>query len=143
MTGRAVEQRYLEILTAVSAAVAIPVAVKLGPHFSALGHMARELDRAGAAALVLFNRFYQPDVDLTRLLLTKDLELSSRHEIRLPLLWIGVLAGQVSASLAARRAVCRNHAPWSYVVAIGAGSPVSRSGPRQAQPPEDQGHRQL
>jgi len=105
MTGRAVEQRYLEILTAVSSAVAIPVAVKLGPHFSALGHMARELDRAGAAALVLFNRFYQPDVDLTRLVLTKDLQLSSRHEIRLPLLWIGVLAGQVSASLAASTGV--------------------------------------
>jgi dihydroorotate dehydrogenase (fumarate) len=105
LTGRAVEQRYVEILTAVNAAVAIPVAVKLGPHFSALGHMAREFDRAGAAALVLFNRFYQPDVDLTRLLLTKDLELSSRHEIRLPLLWIGVLAGQVNASLAASTGV--------------------------------------
>jgi dihydroorotate dehydrogenase (fumarate) len=105
MAGRAVEQRYLEILTAVNAAVAIPVAVKLGPHFSAFGHFARELDRAGAAALVLFNRFYQPDVDLTRLLLTKDLELSSRHEIRLPLLWIGVLARRVNASLAASTGV--------------------------------------
>ena len=105
LTGHEVERRYLEILTAVRGAIAIPVAVKLGPYFSALGNMAEELDRVGAGALVLFNRFYQPDVDLTRLCLTKDLDLSSPHEIRLALLWIGVLAGRVSASLAASTGV--------------------------------------
>jgi dihydroorotate dehydrogenase (fumarate) len=63
MTGRDVEQRYLDILAAVKASVSIPVAVKIGPYFSAIGAMARALADAGAGALVLFNRFYQPDMD--------------------------------------------------------------------------------
>ncbi len=67
MTGREVEQRYLDVLRAVRAAVRIPVALKLSPFFSATGNMARQLDEAGADALVLFNRFYQPDFDLETL----------------------------------------------------------------------------
>ena len=105
MTGRDVERRYLEILGAVRESIGIPVAVKLSPYFSTLGNMAEELDRAGASALVLFNRFYQPDINLTRLRMTKDLDLSRAPEIRLPLLWIGVLAGRVRASLAASTGV--------------------------------------
>jgi dihydroorotate dehydrogenase (fumarate) len=105
VAGRDIEQRYLDILSAVRAAVAIPVAVKLSPYFSALGHMAQELDRAGADALVLFNRFYQPNIDLAGLRLVPDLELSRANEIRLPLLWIGVLSGRVRASLAASTGV--------------------------------------
>ncbi len=105
MTGRDIERRYLEILAAVRNTVTIPVAVKLSPYFSALGNMAAELDRAGASALVLFNRFYQPDIDLIRLRMTKDLNLSSPQEIRLPLLWIEVLSGCVAASLAASTGV--------------------------------------
>jgi dihydroorotate dehydrogenase (fumarate) len=103
--GRAVEGRYLDILRSVKDCVDIPVAMKLGPHFSALGNFVCELDRAGADGFVLFNRFYQPDIDLVRLNLQRDLALSSPAEIRLPLLWIGVLSGQLRGSLAAATGV--------------------------------------
>src|ERR1700674_4619134 len=105
MLGQDVEGRYLTILKAVKQAVKIPVAVKLNPYFSAMGHMASQLVDAGANGLVLFNRFYEPDIDLTRLTLLPNLELSPAAEIRLPLLWIGVLAGRVRASLAASTGV--------------------------------------
>ncbi|HVC18766.1 MAG TPA: dihydroorotate dehydrogenase-like protein [Vicinamibacterales bacterium] len=105
LSGRAVEERYLEILRAVRHATSLPIAVKIGPAFSAVGHMAAQLDEAGANGLVLFNRFYQPDIDLARLAMVSDLELSRPPEIRLPLLWIGVLAGRVKASLAASSGV--------------------------------------
>ncbi|MBV8091476.1 MAG: dihydroorotate dehydrogenase-like protein, partial [Alphaproteobacteria bacterium] len=105
MSGGEVEHRYIEILTAVKKAVSIPIAVKLGPYFSAMHHMARMLIDAGADGLVLFNRFYQPDIDLTRLVLSPNVELSTSAEIRLPLLWIGVLSGRVQASLAASTGV--------------------------------------
>lgn len=105
MTGSDVEQRYTGILRAVKRAIRIPVAVKLGPYFSATGHMAGLLVDAGADGLVLFNRLYQPDIDLARLAFSADLQLSSAAEIRLPLLWIGVLAGRLKASLAASTGV--------------------------------------
>ena len=105
MTGRDVEDRYIGILQAVKHAVKIPVAVKLSPYFSAMGHMAARLVEAGADGLVLFNRFYQPDIDLTQLTLLPNLALSTPAEIRLPLLWIGVLSGRLGASLAASTGV--------------------------------------
>jgi dihydroorotate dehydrogenase (fumarate) len=105
ITGPEVESHYVSILKAVKRAVTIPVAVKLGPYFSSIGHMAKQLVDAGADGLVLFNRFYQPDIDLGQLTLLPDLELSTPQEIRLPLLWIGILAGQVRASLAASTGV--------------------------------------
>jgi dihydroorotate dehydrogenase (fumarate) len=105
MTGRDVEQRYLDILTAVKASVSIPVAVKIGPYFSAIGAMARALADGGADALVLFNRFYQPDINIATLHLSTELELSTPAELRLPLLWIAILYGRVSASLAASTGV--------------------------------------
>ncbi|MDE2167227.1 MAG: dihydroorotate dehydrogenase-like protein [Alphaproteobacteria bacterium] len=101
LSGREVEQRYIDILKAVKHAVKIPVAVKLGPYFSAFGHLARQLDHAGADGLVLFNRFYEPDIDLARMALVSKPELSGAYEMRLPLLWVSVLAGRVEASLAA------------------------------------------
>jgi dihydroorotate dehydrogenase (fumarate) len=104
-TGREVEQRYLDIVAAVRQAVTIPVAVKLGPFFSAMGEMADRLVDAGADGLVLFNRFYQPDFDLDQLEVVPDLQLSTPAEIRLPLLWIAVLYGRVRASLAATTGV--------------------------------------
>ena len=104
-TGRDVEERYLDILRSVRAAVTIPVAVKLSPYFSSVGNMAMALHDAGADALVLFNRFYQPDIDLTRLQVLTDLRLSEPNEIRLPLLWLAVLAGRTRASLAASTGV--------------------------------------
>jgi dihydroorotate dehydrogenase (fumarate) len=105
LSARDVEQQYLDILTAVRAAVKIPIAVKMGPYFTALGAMARALAEGGANALVLFNRFYQPDIDLVRLGLSMDLELSTPSEIRLPLLWIAILHGRVPVSLAATTGV--------------------------------------
>jgi len=94
-SGREVEERYIEIVKAVKAAVTVPVAVKLNPFFSAIGSMIRALDDAGADALVLFNRFYQPDFDLDKLEVAPNLNLSSPDEIRLPLLWIAILYGKL------------------------------------------------
>ena len=105
MPGPDVESRYTAILKAVKQAVSIPVSVKLGPSFSAIGHMACQLVEAGADGLVLFNRFYAPDIDLTKLELLPSLELSRRGEIRVPLLWIGILSGRIQASLAASTGV--------------------------------------
>lgn len=98
--GRDVEQRYVDILAAVKDVVNVPVALKLSPYFSAIANFISELDRAGADGFVLFNRFYEPDIDLVRLQLQRDLELSTPAEIRLPLLWIAVLSGRLRASLA-------------------------------------------
>ena len=103
--GHEIEPRYITILKAVRQAVTIPVAVKLSPHFSSIGHMAIRLVEAGANGLVLFNRFYEPDIDLAQLTLLPNLELSTAAEIRLPLLWIGALSGRVQASLAASTGV--------------------------------------
>jgi dihydroorotate dehydrogenase (fumarate) len=118
-SGRAVEQRYLDIIKAVKAAVTIPVAMKLSPFFSAMGDMARQLDQAGVDALVLFNRFYQPDFDLEHRQVVPDLELSTPHEIRLPLLWIAILHGKIRPSLAATTGV---HSPLEIVKYLMAGA---------------------
>ncbi|HMA34967.1 MAG TPA: dihydroorotate dehydrogenase-like protein [Chloroflexia bacterium] len=101
LTGTQVEQTYFDILHAVKAAVRIPVAVKLSPFFSNLAYMAGRLDEAGADALVLFNRFYQPDVDLDALEIRPRVLLSTPQALRLPLTWIGILYGRVQADLAA------------------------------------------
>jgi len=101
ITGHDIEERYLAIVRAVKSCVTIPVAVKIGPYFSSPGHMAVELASAGADGLVLFNRFYQPDIDVVHLKIINDLELSRSSEMRLPLLWIAILHGRISASLAA------------------------------------------
>jgi len=119
MSGREVEQRYVEILKEVKSSVAIPVALKLSPFFSAMGNMARQFDEAGADALVLFNRFYQPDFDLDKLDVKVNLELSTPSEIRLPLLWIAVLYGRINASLGATRGV---HSPTEVIKYLMAGA---------------------
>ncbi|MCG6856899.1 MAG: dihydroorotate dehydrogenase-like protein [Salaquimonas sp.] len=105
MSGRDVEARYIEVVESVASAVKLPISVKLGPYFSAPGHMAGELVSAGASGLVLFNRFYEPDIDPATLTIQPSLELSHAYEMRLPLLWIGVLAGRTEASLAATTGV--------------------------------------
>jgi dihydroorotate dehydrogenase (fumarate) len=105
LSGRDVEQRYVDIVRAVRGAVTAPIAVKMNPFFSAIGEMAHRFVDAGADGLVLFNRFYQPDFDLEDLEVVSDLELSSAREIRLPLLWIAVLHGRIKCSLAATRGV--------------------------------------
>jgi dihydroorotate dehydrogenase (fumarate) len=99
--GEAVEQRYLDLVEAVRSEITIPLAVKIGPFFSSVGHMARRLVDAGVNGLVLFNRFMQPDIDLDELRVDPTLRLSTSDELRLPLRWIAILHGRVDASLAA------------------------------------------
>ncbi|HOW35001.1 MAG TPA: dihydroorotate dehydrogenase-like protein [Candidatus Omnitrophota bacterium] len=101
VSGEKIEQSYLDILRSVKANVTIPVAVKISPFFSALANMAKRLDAAGADGLVLFNRFYQPDIDLETLSVVPNLFLSTSNKMRLPLRWIAILYGEVKASLAA------------------------------------------
>jgi dihydroorotate dehydrogenase (fumarate) len=116
-SGGEVERRYLEIVHTVRKTVRIPLAVKLSPFFSATAHMARAMVDAGADGLVLFNRFYEPDVDLETLAPKRDLELSSRYEIRLPMMWIALLHGRVKASLAATRGVETSTEVVKYLLA--------------------------
>ena len=104
-TAEQVEQTYLDILQAVKSVVTIPVALKLGPFFSNMARMARRLDDGGANALVLFNRFYQPDIDLEELEVRPRVLLSTPQAMRLPLTWIGILYGRISADMAATSGV--------------------------------------
>lgn len=101
LSANDVESRYLEVLEAVKKTLRIPVAMKLSPFFSSLANLAHRLDAAGADGLVLFNRFYQPDIDLETLEMRPNVILSTPHALRLPLRWIGILHGRVRASLAA------------------------------------------
>jgi dihydroorotate dehydrogenase (fumarate) len=105
LSSSEVEHRYLNIITAIKQTVKIPVAVKLNPYFSAMGNMSLRMKNAGADALVLFNRFYQPDFDINELVIKTDLHYSEAGEIRLPLLWIALLYGKVKLSLAATTGV--------------------------------------
>ena len=116
-TGNQIEQQYIDVLKGVKSAVSIPVSLKLSPFFSSMGHMAKQFDEAGADALVLFNRFYQPDFNLEVLDVTPGLELSNITEIRLPLLWIAVLYQQIQASLAATRGVNTHLEAIKYIMA--------------------------
>ena len=100
LTGQEVEERYVNVLTAVRRAVKIPIAVKLSPYFSSLANVATRLDKAGANGLVLFNRFYQPDFDLEALEVAPNVVLSTSDSIRLPLRWVAILHGVVKTSLA-------------------------------------------
>jgi dihydroorotate dehydrogenase (fumarate) len=120
-SGADVEAEVLAVLDAVRSAVDIPIAVKLGPYFSSLPHLARQLAEEGAAGLVLFNRFYQPDLDLTTLHATPHLVLSTSEELRLPLRWIGLLRHQVNCSLALSTGV---HTAADVVKAILVGADV-------------------
>ena len=106
-TGSAVEQTYLDILTAVKAQVSIPVAVKVSPFFSNFANMAARFEAAGADGLVLFNRFYQPDIDLQDLEVRPNILLSTPMAMRLPLRWIAILAGKLDLSLAATSGIHR------------------------------------
>lgn len=105
MSSSEVEHRYLNIVTTIKQSVKVPVAVKLNPYYSSMGNMAQRLQHNGADALVLFNRFYQPDFDINKLVITTNLNYSESTEIRLPLLWIAMLYGKVNLSLAATTGV--------------------------------------
>lgn len=95
-----IERAYTEIVETVRGAVSIPIAVKLAPYFTSLARTAQSIVKAGANGLVLFNRFYQPDIDIDTREVAPDIALSSTTEVRLPLRWIGILHGQIDASLA-------------------------------------------
>ena len=100
VTGREVEDSQVELVDLVKSSLSIPLAVKIGPYYSSLGHQAVRIVEAGADGLVLFNRFYQPDIDPRTRKVTPALELSSSAELRLPLRWTAILSGRVQASLA-------------------------------------------
>jgi len=101
VSAQEVDDLYVEILREVKSHVRIPVAIKLGPYFSALAYMAQRLDQAGADALVLFNRFYQPDINLEKLEVVPNVLLSPPQAMRLPLRWIAILYGHIQADMAA------------------------------------------
>jgi dihydroorotate dehydrogenase (fumarate) len=103
--GSVVEHRYLDVLAEVKRSVRVPVSIKVGPFFSSFAHFARRLDGAGADGLVLFNRFYQPDIDLDTLEVVPGVRLSDSDDLRLPLRWIAILYGQVQADIAATSGV--------------------------------------
>jgi dihydroorotate dehydrogenase (fumarate) len=135
-TGAGIEKRHLDILKAVKSAVRIPVAMKLSPYFSSLGNMAKQFDSAGADALVLFNRFYQPDLDLDAMEVEATLDLSTTAEIRLPLRWIAMLHGKLKASLAASIGVQTGAEVVKYLLAgadaVQTASALIKNGPEYA-----------
>lgn len=100
-SGTEVEQLYIDILKTVKSEIKIPIAIKLSPFFSSIANIAQQLDQNGANALVLFNRFYQPDVDLESLDVVPNIFLSTPHAMRLPLRWIAILYGKIKADIAA------------------------------------------
>jgi dihydroorotate dehydrogenase (fumarate) len=99
-TGSEVEQMYIDLIKSVSSEVNIPIAVKISPFFTAMAHMAHELAGAGANALVLFNRFYQPDFDIEAETVAPTIDLSAPQELRLRLRWTALLYGHLQAELA-------------------------------------------
>jgi dihydroorotate dehydrogenase (fumarate) len=121
--GIAVEKRTLDILEAVMASVTIPVSVKLSPFFSSPGHFAKQLDSMGAAGVVLFNRFYQPDIDIEELEATHRLDLSNSTELRLRLRWAAILHGHLKADIAVSGGV---HTVEDIVKAIMCGASVTQ-----------------
>jgi dihydroorotate dehydrogenase (fumarate) len=122
LTASEVENVYVEILRDVKRVVQIPVAMKLSPFFSSTAHMANRLAQAGADALVMFNRFYQPDLDLERLEVVPNLVLSGSDELRLPLRWVAILYGQINADMAITTGI---HTSRDVLKALMAGARVA------------------
>ncbi|MGB7603767.1 MAG: dihydroorotate dehydrogenase-like protein [Candidatus Sulfotelmatobacter sp.] len=122
ISGAEIEKTYIDILREVKISVRIPVGVKLSPFFSNMANMAKQLDQAGADALVLFNRFYQPDINLDELEIQPNVLLSGPQDLRLPLTWIGILYGRVRANLAATSGV---HGPEDVIKLMMVGADVT------------------
>jgi dihydroorotate dehydrogenase (fumarate) len=119
LSGAWEEQNILDMVRAVKGTVTIPVAVKLGPFYSSLAHFAKQLDRTGADGLILFNRFYQPDIDIEELEVSRLLNLSGSSELLLRLRWLAILSGSVRPSLACSGGV---HATQDVIKAVMAGA---------------------
>jgi dihydroorotate dehydrogenase (fumarate) len=122
LTGAQVEQMYVDVVREVRHSVSIPLAVKIGPYFSSTANMALRLSEAGADGLVLFNRFYQPDLDLEMLEVVPSLQLSTSYEMRLPLHWVAILYGRISVDLAITTGV---HTHMDVLKAMMAGANVA------------------
>ncbi len=122
ITGAEIEQNYVQIVQMVKATVQIPVAVKLSPFFSNMANMASRLEKAGANGLVLFNRFYQPDIDLENLEVVPNVLLSTPQALRLPLRWIAILYGSVGLDLAATSGI---HSPEDAIKMMMVGANVA------------------
>ena len=105
MSGIEVEMTYIDVLRMVKEVVRIPIAIKLSPFFSNMANIAKRLDEAGVDALVMFNRFYQPDIDIEALEVKPSVLLSTPQDLRLPLTWIGLLYGKIRAQMAATSGV--------------------------------------
>ncbi|MBN2356999.1 dihydroorotate dehydrogenase-like protein [candidate division KSB1 bacterium] len=121
--GGEIEQLYIDILKAVKNSVSIPVAIKLSPYFSSMAQMAKRFDQAGADALVMFNRFYQPDLDLEALEVKPGVVLSTSDDLRLPLRWIAILYGRIKANMAGSTGV---HTAQDALKLIMAGADVAQ-----------------
>jgi dihydroorotate dehydrogenase (fumarate) len=117
VTASAIENIYIDIVRSVRAATKIPLAVKLSPYFSSFANMAASLDALNVDGLVLFNRFYQPDIDLEKMEVAPNLTLSTPADMRLPLHWIGILYGKIRANLAATSGVYQAHDVIKLVMA--------------------------
>ncbi len=122
LTGSQLEDNYINLVSDIRSSIKIPLAIKLAPFFTALPNFASRLVEAGADGLVLFNRFYQPDLDLENLEVVPNLVLSNSDELRLPLRWIAILYGKVKADLALTTGV---HTPEDAIKAIMAGANVA------------------
>jgi dihydroorotate dehydrogenase (fumarate) len=117
VTGKVIEETYIDTVRTVRAATKIPLAVKLSPYFSNFANMAASFDALGVDALVLFNRFYQPDIDLEKMEVAPNLTLSTPADMRLPLRWIGILFGEIRANLAATSGIYQAHDVIKLVMA--------------------------
>ncbi len=117
VTGSTIENIYIDIVRSVRAATKIPLAVKLSPYFSSFANMAASLDALNVDGLVLFNRFYQPDINLEKMEVTPNLTLSTPTDMRLPLHWIGILYGKIRANLAATSGIYQAHDVIKLVMA--------------------------
>lgn len=120
-TGTAVEDRYLELLKELRAAISIPIAMKLSPFFSSLPHFVKQLEHEGASGVALFNRFYQPDIDLEECSMVDSLHLSTPDEVLLRLRWLAILRDQTRISLAATGGV---YSAWDALKMLLAGADV-------------------
>ena len=122
ISGSTIEKEYIDVVRRVRAATPIPLAVKLSPYFSNFANMADAFDALGVQGLVLFNRFYQPDIDIEKMEMTPNLNLSTPNDMRLPLHWIGILYGKIRANLAATSGV---YQAYDVVKLITAGADVT------------------
>lgn len=122
VSSDAIEAMYIDLVQAIAGSVSIPVSVKLGPYFTSMARFARGLTEAGAAGLVMFNRFYQPDLDIENLEVVPDLDLSRSEELRLRLRWVAILYGRIASDFAVSGGV---HTAHDVVKALMAGGNVA------------------